>query len=152
MSYPPDWPRCACGDFALDGKATCGRVECGYARGLPDERIDTSEVPELGADFFENPILTRPGESVVAKTRAARMTKTRVKTRITLERAKADVATLRAMADRPSADMDDEAMTSIERELWTDVLETIAAGCNSWGAKELAKEALKTRDIEFKRG
>jgi hypothetical protein len=27
--YPPDWPRCpACGDFALDGKATCGRVEC----------------------------------------------------------------------------------------------------------------------------
>lgn len=26
--YPPDWPRCVCGDFALDGKATCGRVEC----------------------------------------------------------------------------------------------------------------------------
>jgi len=26
--YPPGWPKCACGDYALDGKATCGRVEC----------------------------------------------------------------------------------------------------------------------------
>lgn len=26
--YPPGWPCCACGDYCLDGKATCGRVEC----------------------------------------------------------------------------------------------------------------------------
>lgn len=30
--YPPGWPRCpSCGDHALDGHATCGRVECGEA-------------------------------------------------------------------------------------------------------------------------
>lgn len=28
FGYPQDWPRCKCGDFCLDGKATCGRVEC----------------------------------------------------------------------------------------------------------------------------
>lgn len=29
MNYPPDWPKCpACGEPALDGKATCGRVTC----------------------------------------------------------------------------------------------------------------------------
>lgn len=28
--YPADWPRCpSCGDFALDGHVTCGRLECG---------------------------------------------------------------------------------------------------------------------------
>lgn len=27
--YPPNWPRCACGDFTLDGHLTCGRTECG---------------------------------------------------------------------------------------------------------------------------
>lgn len=27
--YPPGWPRCACGDYVLDGHETCGRVECG---------------------------------------------------------------------------------------------------------------------------
>lgn len=33
MSYPADWPRCsACGDFALDGHITCGRVECDEGR------------------------------------------------------------------------------------------------------------------------
>ncbi len=26
--YPANWPRCACGDDALDGKATCGRAVC----------------------------------------------------------------------------------------------------------------------------
>lgn len=27
--YPENWPRCSCcDDFALDGKATCGRAEC----------------------------------------------------------------------------------------------------------------------------
>lgn len=27
--YPNNWPRCPhCGDFALDGHITCGRVEC----------------------------------------------------------------------------------------------------------------------------
>lgn len=29
MMYPADWPRCpACGDFAMDGHITCGRLEC----------------------------------------------------------------------------------------------------------------------------
>jgi hypothetical protein len=29
MTYPPNWPRCpSCGDYALDGHITCGRVEC----------------------------------------------------------------------------------------------------------------------------
>jgi hypothetical protein len=29
MTYPENWPRCPnCGDFALDGHITCGRVEC----------------------------------------------------------------------------------------------------------------------------
>ncbi len=27
-TYPPNWPRCTCGEPCLDGKATCGRVEC----------------------------------------------------------------------------------------------------------------------------
>lgn len=27
--YPADWPRCpACGDFAMDGHITCGRLQC----------------------------------------------------------------------------------------------------------------------------
>ena len=26
--YPVGWPRCSCGDYALDGHNTCGRVEC----------------------------------------------------------------------------------------------------------------------------
>jgi hypothetical protein len=28
MTYPEGWPRCKCGDYALDGHLTCGRVEC----------------------------------------------------------------------------------------------------------------------------
>jgi hypothetical protein len=29
MTYPADWPRCpACGEPALDGHITCGRVQC----------------------------------------------------------------------------------------------------------------------------
>lgn len=31
--YPPGWPRCpSCGDHALDGHLTCGRIECGEAK------------------------------------------------------------------------------------------------------------------------
>jgi hypothetical protein len=31
--YPPDWPRCpVCGEHALDGHITCGRVECDETR------------------------------------------------------------------------------------------------------------------------
>lgn len=27
--YPANWPRCPnCGDFAVDGHITCGRLEC----------------------------------------------------------------------------------------------------------------------------
>jgi hypothetical protein len=35
--YPDDWPRCpVCGDFALDGKRTCGRLACkGVLRDAP---------------------------------------------------------------------------------------------------------------------
>lgn len=32
---------------------------------LPDAAIDVSEVPELGADFFKNARLTRPGEKLI---------------------------------------------------------------------------------------
>lgn len=40
MSYPADWPRCpVCGDFALDGKRTCGRVECSRWRDPADPRL-----------------------------------------------------------------------------------------------------------------
>jgi len=29
MGYPPGWHRCrTCGDYALDGKDTCGRADC----------------------------------------------------------------------------------------------------------------------------
>jgi hypothetical protein len=27
--YPKNWPKCKCGLPALDGRKTCGRVECG---------------------------------------------------------------------------------------------------------------------------
>jgi superfamily II DNA or RNA helicase len=39
---------------------------------VPDEDIDTSEIPELGASFFANAILTRPGESLIDKVRSSR--------------------------------------------------------------------------------
>jgi superfamily II DNA or RNA helicase len=39
---------------------------------IPDEDIDTSEVPELSASFFANAILTRPGESLIDKVRSSR--------------------------------------------------------------------------------
>jgi len=30
--YPENWPRCpSCGDYAMDGHITCGRVQCGEA-------------------------------------------------------------------------------------------------------------------------
>ena len=30
--YSPDWPRCpVCGEYALDGHVTCGRVACNEA-------------------------------------------------------------------------------------------------------------------------
>jgi hypothetical protein len=47
------------------------------------------------------------------------------------------------------ATSDDEAAHSAEDALWFSVLEAIAAG--SGDAKELAQEALKSRDIEFHR-
>lgn len=38
--YPDDWPRCpVCGDFALDGHITCGRLECDE-QGQRNERAD----------------------------------------------------------------------------------------------------------------
>lgn len=40
---------------------------------IPDEDIDTSEIPELGASFFARAILTRPGENLIEKVRSSRM-------------------------------------------------------------------------------
>lgn len=36
MTYPPNWPRCLCGEPVLDGHLTCGRAACdeGAAREL----------------------------------------------------------------------------------------------------------------------
>jgi hypothetical protein len=32
--YPREWPRCpSCGDYAMDGRATCGRARCGSSWG-----------------------------------------------------------------------------------------------------------------------
>src|SRR5689334_24116965 len=39
---------------------------------IPDEDIDTSEIPELGASFFAGAILTRPGENLIDKVRSSR--------------------------------------------------------------------------------
>jgi superfamily II DNA or RNA helicase len=39
---------------------------------MPDEDIDTSESPELGASFFASAILTRPGESLIDKVLSSR--------------------------------------------------------------------------------
>lgn len=39
---------------------------------IPDEDIDMSEIPELGASFFANAILTRPGENLIDKVRSSR--------------------------------------------------------------------------------
>jgi len=37
--YPPDWPKCVyCGDAALDGHLTCGRVTCSEAQAREDRR------------------------------------------------------------------------------------------------------------------
>lgn len=40
-AYPDGWPRCvSCGDAALDGHLTCGRVECDEGRArLEQERV-----------------------------------------------------------------------------------------------------------------
>lgn len=40
--YPPGWPRCHCGDYALDGHLTCGRVECDES-GSRDRAIEHNE-------------------------------------------------------------------------------------------------------------
>jgi hypothetical protein len=29
--YPSNWPRCRCGAYTIDGKATCGDFRCGLA-------------------------------------------------------------------------------------------------------------------------
>lgn len=40
-----------------------------------DEDIDTSDIPELNDSFFQQAILTRPGEDIVASVRAAKQLK-----------------------------------------------------------------------------
>jgi superfamily II DNA or RNA helicase len=44
----------------------------GSSDDIPDEDIDTSEVPELGDSFFAGAILTRPGENLIDKIRSVR--------------------------------------------------------------------------------
>lgn len=45
-----------------------GVVERQEAREREDDsRIDTSEIPELGAEFFTNATLTRPGEDLIER-------------------------------------------------------------------------------------
>lgn len=49
--YPPDWPRCHCGDYALDGHVTCGRLECNesqtrYVSTVDPERWQDSDEVE----------------------------------------------------------------------------------------------------------
>lgn len=46
---------------------------------------------------------------------------------------------------------DDEAQHSREDALWKDVLQAIMSAKTLKEAKQLAQEALKTRDLEFKR-
>lgn len=48
--YPPDWPKCHCGEPALDGHLTCGRLECDEAQARRDgQRIDQYvRVPGVG--------------------------------------------------------------------------------------------------------
>lgn len=53
--YPENWPKCpACGDFALDGHITCGRVQCGEGaqRGsaIIAEPSDNGNYPDNEAD------------------------------------------------------------------------------------------------------
>ncbi len=53
--------------------STCGRYgghtwRCpeGGLEAVQDAAIDTSEVPLLGPEFFENAVLTRPGEDLLS--------------------------------------------------------------------------------------
>ncbi|HWI81518.1 DEAD/DEAH box helicase family protein, partial [Ramlibacter sp.] len=39
---------------------------------IPDEDIDMSEIPELGASFFSGAILSRPGENLIERVRSSR--------------------------------------------------------------------------------
>lgn len=53
--YPANWPRCpSCGDFALDGHVTCGRLECGEAAQrdatIIAEESDNGNYPDNEAD------------------------------------------------------------------------------------------------------
>jgi len=63
-----DWPRCACGDFALDGKVNCGRVECKlpqaiensfYAPPADDETLVVYAIYEKPKDFPEDYVARR---------------------------------------------------------------------------------------------
>ena len=50
--YPPGWPRCpVCGDFALDGHITCGRVECD--EGKQRDPLDDDRDPENPSEYTE---------------------------------------------------------------------------------------------------
>lgn len=58
--YPEDWPRCACGDYALDGKATCGRADCMAAQRTNETCHEYahrrgSEARSRGGDWRDNP-------------------------------------------------------------------------------------------------
>lgn len=70
--------------------------------------------------------------------------------RVTLEDVRARIGAIRAI----TASGDHEAAHGESEDLWRDVLHTIAGGCGSGGitiARELARLALETRSIDFKR-
>jgi superfamily II DNA or RNA helicase len=48
------------------------RKSSGSPGDVPDEDIDTSEVPELGDAFFADAVLTRPGDNLIDKIRSMR--------------------------------------------------------------------------------
>jgi hypothetical protein len=64
---------------------------------------------------------------------------------VTLKEVRRRVAEIEAMKD------DDEAAHILEASLHGDVLACIANSTNLAGVRDLAREALKTKDIEFER-
>lgn len=44
--YPPNWPRCDCGQPCLDGHLTCGNVACGTQAEAEARRRARGPAPE----------------------------------------------------------------------------------------------------------
>ena len=46
--YPENWPKCHCGQPCMDGKSTCGNVECKLVAGRPGTLTVGAFVKECG--------------------------------------------------------------------------------------------------------